>query len=45
MEDRMEFDNVNRGYDLLDKESMLIHVAAWKQGRTGFPWSMLACGA
>ena len=37
MEDRMEFDNVNRGHDLLDKPVDLEKVAAWAEGRTGFP--------
>ena len=37
MEDRMEFDNVNRGHDLLDKPVDAEKVAAWAEGRTGFP--------
>lgn len=37
MEDRMEFDNVNRGHDLLDKPVDPDMVAAWAEGRTGFP--------
>ena len=37
MEDRMEFDNVNRGHDLLDKPVDSEKVAAWAEGRTGFP--------
>lgn len=37
MEDRMEFENVNGGYNLLNKEVNAAHVAAWKQGQTGFP--------
>jgi deoxyribodipyrimidine photo-lyase len=37
MEDRMEFDNVNRGYDRLDKPVNAEHVSAWSEGRTGFP--------
>ena len=37
MEDRMEFDNVNRGHDLLDKPVDPEKVAAWAKGRTGFP--------
>lgn len=37
MEDRMEFDNVNRGHDLLDKPIDAQKVAAWAEGRTGFP--------
>ena len=37
MEDRMEFDNVNRGHDLLNKPVDAEKVAAWAEGRTGFP--------
>ena len=37
MEDRMEFDNVNRGHDLLNKPVDAEKVAAWAAGRTGFP--------
>ncbi|MEC8758668.1 MAG: FAD-binding domain-containing protein, partial [Bacteroidota bacterium] len=37
MEDRMEFDNVNRGHDLLDKPVDPEKVAAWAGGQTGFP--------
>ena len=33
----MEFDNVNRGHDLLDKPVDPEKVAAWAEGRTGFP--------
>ena len=40
----MEFENVNGGHDLLEKEVNAERVAAWKQGRRGFHWSMLACG-
>ena len=37
MEDRMEFDNVNRGNDLLQKPLDPDLLAAWMEGRTGFP--------
>lgn len=37
MEDRMEFDNVNRGHDLLEKPVDQDLIAAWAEGRTGFP--------
>lgn len=37
MEDRMEFENVNGGYDLLEKEVNPAYVEAWKRGVTGFP--------
>ncbi len=36
-EDRMEFENVNRGYDALEKNTDLILFEAWKQGQTGIP--------
>lgn len=36
-EDRMEFENVNRGYDFLEKNHDSVLLEAWKQGRTGFP--------
>ncbi len=36
MEDRMEFENVNRGYDFLVKNEDPALLEAWKQGRTGF---------
>lgn len=34
---RMEFENINRGYDLLEKTYNETHVEAWKTGQTGFP--------
>ena len=37
MEDRMEFENLNRGYDLLAKDSHEAHFAAWASGQTGYP--------
>lgn len=37
MEDRYEFENINRGYDLLHKEHKPHLVEAWKQGKTGVP--------
>lgn len=36
-EDRMEFENVNRGYDFLDQKQDAKLLEAWKEGRTGFP--------
>jgi len=36
-EDRMEFENVNRGYDLLEKQFDPALFDAWKNGQTGFP--------
>lgn len=33
----MEFENVNGGYNLLNKEVNEAHLVAWKQGQTGFP--------
>lgn len=36
-EDRMEFENVNRGYDFLERNHDSTLLEAWKQGRTGFP--------
>ncbi len=37
MEDRMEFENVNTGYDHLQKNTDKEAFEAWKYGRTGFP--------
>ncbi|MDA7625698.1 DNA photolyase family protein [bacterium] len=37
MEDRMEFENINRGYDSLDKEGNTEFLEAWKAGKTGYP--------
>ncbi len=37
MEDRMEFENVNRGYDKLDRQFDLSLWRKWCRGRTGFP--------
>jgi deoxyribodipyrimidine photo-lyase len=34
---RMEFENVNRGYDLLEKTPNPHFIEAWKNGQTGFP--------
>jgi deoxyribodipyrimidine photo-lyase len=36
-EDRMEFENVNRGYDKIDKPIVSELVEAWKSGQTGVP--------
>ncbi len=37
MEDRMEFENLNRGYNSLERNVNLEHFEAWKNGKTGFP--------
>jgi len=37
MEDRMEFENLNRGYNSLERSVNLEHFEAWKNGATGFP--------
>ncbi|HAB89525.1 MAG TPA: deoxyribodipyrimidine photolyase, partial [Bacteroidetes bacterium] len=37
MEDRMEFEHVNRGYDLLNKTRNDDYLEAWAKGTTGFP--------
>ncbi len=37
MEDRMEFENINRGYDVLEKPFNETWVEAWKSGNTGYP--------
>lgn len=37
MEERMEFENFNRGYDAMKKEVNPAFVEAWKQGQTGYP--------
>lgn len=37
MEDRMEFENINRGYDALPFEDNEEHLKAWQEGRTGYP--------
>jgi deoxyribodipyrimidine photo-lyase len=37
MEDRMEFENVNRAYNSLQKHDNQAHFEAWKYGQTGFP--------
>lgn len=34
---RMEFENVNRGFDLLDRSDDPELLQAWKEGKTGFP--------
>ena len=36
-EDRMEFENVNRAFDALPKNTNPAHYAAWRDGRTGYP--------
>ncbi|MDR9442938.1 MAG: deoxyribodipyrimidine photo-lyase [Schleiferiaceae bacterium] len=37
MECRMEWENVNRGFDALDRREDPALLAAWKKGETGFP--------
>ena len=37
MEDRMEFVNVNSGYDSLDREENEEILTAWMEGKTGYP--------
>lgn len=34
---RLEFENLNRGYDLLEKSPDATRLEAWTEGRTGFP--------
>ncbi|SOD95252.1 cryptochrome/deoxyribodipyrimidine photo-lyase family protein [Spirosoma fluviale] len=36
-EERMEFENVNRAFDALQKNTNPDHYAAWRDGRTGYP--------
>jgi deoxyribodipyrimidine photo-lyase len=36
-EDRIEFENVNRGFDLLEKSQNESHFDAWCNGQTGYP--------
>jgi len=37
MEDRMEFESINRGYRQLQKPPNLCFQTAWKEGKTGYP--------
>ncbi len=37
MEHRIEFENFNKGYDLLKNDSNEAHFKAWAKGMTGFP--------
>ncbi len=37
MEDRIEFENVNRGFDALEKQENPTHYRAWETGNTGYP--------
>jgi deoxyribodipyrimidine photo-lyase len=37
MEDRMEYENINRGYDTLERPPIPERLQAWKEGQTGFP--------
>jgi len=37
MEDRMEMENVNRGFDRLDKPIRTEWIRAWEEGKTGYP--------
>jgi len=34
---RMEFENLNRGFDLIRRDTDPERVSAWQEGRTGFP--------
>ncbi|MCU0418773.1 MAG: DNA photolyase family protein [Cyclobacteriaceae bacterium] len=36
-EERMEFENINRGFDAIRTEWNEEHYQAWEQGRTGYP--------
>jgi deoxyribodipyrimidine photo-lyase len=36
-EDRIEFENVNRAFDVLPKNVNLSHLRAWTAGQTGYP--------
>ena len=36
-EESMEFENVNRGYDSMQISDNQVHLAAWKEGKTGYP--------
>lgn len=37
MEERMEFENLNHGYDSMMISENEVHLNAWKEGKTGFP--------
>ena len=37
MEERMEFENINRGFDSIRNEVDIIKLNAFKHGETGFP--------
>ncbi|MER0442306.1 deoxyribodipyrimidine photo-lyase [Emticicia sp. W12TSBA100-4] len=37
MEDRMEFENINRGYDNLQKAENKYFIKQWESGKTGYP--------
>lgn len=37
MEDRMEFEHLNRGYQALEQPRNEAYIKAWKTGKTGFP--------
>ena len=37
MEERMEFESINRGYDELPRQVRPEWIEAWKQGKTGYP--------
>ena len=37
MEDSMEFENLNRGYNTLERAEDQTHFDAWKNGMTGYP--------
>ncbi|MGB2370535.1 MAG: FAD-binding domain-containing protein, partial [Flavobacteriaceae bacterium] len=37
LEDRMEFESINKGYTTLEKIPNESYIQAWKTGQTGFP--------
>lgn len=37
MEERIEFENFNKGFDDLDRKYSALKMAAWAMGRTGYP--------
>ena len=37
MEDRMEFESINKGFQRLEKKENIQHLEAWKNGVTGYP--------
>ncbi len=37
MEERYEFEHLNKGYAMLEQPILPAHLTAWKKGKTGFP--------